>query len=183
MWSQAIFLLFLTATLVLASPFSHPFLKKTYVSKLKKGSFTFIMQNFWTNLQVLSYSVGFFYVAQTWVLKGNSGQQMWMTQYEGQAKMWWQTRGTQWNRGLYKWAMCGRLIRALQEHEHLGRPLRGLWAICLRSLPTGTTWRLCHFINTLYRVILRVARLAILSPNLAKLAKSGPPSGKIIFDL
>ena len=40
MWSPAIFLLFLTATVVLASPFSHPYLKKTYVSKLKKGSFT-----------------------------------------------------------------------------------------------------------------------------------------------
>ena len=28
----------------------------------------------------------------------------------------------------------------------------------------------------------RVARLEILSPNLAKLAKSGPPSAKFIFD-
>ena len=28
----------------------------------------------------------------------------------------------------------------------------------------------------------RVARLGILSPNLAKLAKSGPPSAKFIFD-
>ena len=52
-----------------------------------------------------------------------------------------------------------------------------------RSLPREIQFSTLHDdVITALALLARVARLAILSPNLEKLAKSGPPLAKFIFD-